>query len=339
MHYDLFVRNCHQVYLADIRRIRAARSLAVGAVTRCAIKKFKPSRLFPSPELPASSTKVITSGPAVASNPCLQEISVLKFISSLKLPDSCALTPTVEFESADYFGVCPVGRRVSGAGIAAAECLPSRRNIFELLHLLVHLHSRDIFHRDLRRDNLLLVGGNIQTHQSSSAANISTGQLGARSNSRLMLIDFGSCTRGRGVAVPYSGAFRQASVAVLRHLASHGPAPYRFSVADELESTVHTVFSWIFPDLVAESLQTLDPLSPSDAATAARFWQRWMSEGVWLEAVHAAERGKYVDVARLLCLVLPGESANADDNAFDVRAALVALQTEIGELASRAGNV
>jgi hypothetical protein len=187
----------------------------------------------------------------------------------------------------------------------------------------------------LRRDNLLLVDGNTQSRQSSSAANSSSGHLGAHSNTRLMLIDFGSCTRGRGVTVTYNGAFRQASVAVLRHLASHGPAPYRFSVADELESVVHTVFSWIFPDLVAESLESLDPLAAGDAATAATCWEHWMSAGVWRKAVRAAQRGSYVDVAKLLCLVLPGELTNRDDQAFDVGAALELLQKELDELAQQ----
>jgi hypothetical protein len=308
--FIVYIALC-QVYLADVLRNTAGNSVAAGdavnTTTRCAIKKFKHFNSFPFLEHPASSS--VTSA-------CLEEISVLKFLSALRLPDACALTPTVVLEGADYFAVSPVGRCVSPSSSGASDCLPSRRNIFELLHLLMHLHMHGIFHRDVRRENVLLVAGDAQ----SSSANART---------RLMLIDFGSCTRGRDVSVPYSGAFRQASVAVLRHLAANRAVPYCFSVADELESTVHTIFSWIFPALVAESLEILDPLAAGHAATAATCWERWTSQGLWFEAVQAARLGDYVGVARLLCLVLPGA---LDESGFDVQAALAAMKKEFDAL-------
>lgn len=114
--------------------------------------------------------------------------------------------------------------------------------------------------------------------------------------------------------LPYSGAFTQASVSVLRHLAglpatsasattasaiaparaiirdeSSGDvsvevnpasarlssAPYAFTAADELESVVHTVFTLIHPKLIGDALADWEQRCPRSRAHATALAAFW----------------------------------------------------------------
>ena len=139
---------------------------------------------------------------------------------------------------------------------------------------------------------------------------------------------------------PYLGAFTQASVSVLRHLAGLPPAadasaaavraispssasasanadesahlsaaPYAFTAADELESVVHSMFTLIHPQLIRDALgewMQRCPRSRAHAAALSAFWQQSMRAGAWRDAVDAARRVDYAACAEALCRVLPG---------------------------------
>ena len=111
-----------------------------------------------------------------------------------------------------------------------------------------------------------------------------------------LLIDFAAAVE-QGEQGQYFGALSHASISVLEALAQSN-SHIVFTVADELESLVHTVFTFISPHQIANMI--LDTDERTKAATLIRFWNEAMSPRHWQEAICAARAAQYDTLTEVL---------------------------------------
>ena len=105
-----------------------------------------------------------------------------------------------------------------------------------------------------------------------------------------LLIDFAAAVK-IDVQVQYSGALSHACIPVLEALA-RSDSNITFSIADELESLVHTVFTFISPHQLG-SLVWDDIDENLKAAKLIEFWNYAMSPRLWQVALIAARAARY----------------------------------------------
>ncbi len=216
-----------------------------GAQT-CAVKYFR--RNSQSVTLTQSSSSSAAS--AAALNPLLAEVDLLRFVSSLELSPTCALTPTVVFACDTFFGMTPVGRHflvdpATGAAVDSSSSsatgalalgekiavrLPHRRHIFELMRLLMNLHKNGVFHRDIRPSNILLVEAASVRVAGSVAANSSLSTAFSSSKAESVVIPLASSSSSSVFATAAVSTSLSASAASSATSASDfaaGAAPSR----------------------------------------------------------------------------------------------------------------
>lgn len=206
-----------------------------------------------------SAIKVLKSG----YDP-LCEVQVLRFLNKEKFPN----VPVYVVHDDNSLIIRPVCKRIDD-GFLASHAL-------QLLHLLKRIHNLNIYHRDVRPENILL----------------------DTDNNIPILVDWGSSIqypKHRNDEVPYEGTITFASPDILTNDFDY----YKPKASDDLHSFIRTIYILRNPS----NMPTIPNGDFSLKAQAIReYWSDKLDGRLWKEMVDAASEENY-DLLEKCCYV------------------------------------
>lgn len=180
---------------------------------------------------------------------------ILEDLGKIIGPEEVGIVPTLvmsgDRDDLHFIVLNEVGQRIEPHKLTSVLAT-------QVLYVLQAMHNRGLRHRDVRPDNILLVGG------------------------KAMLIDFAyCCTEGPS---EYSGARHFVSPAVAKHLVSlmsgHGERCYRFTRSDDLHSLIRVCAihaNEALREAVYNVSERLNTVKTSSEAAAQILWDQFFA--------------------------------------------------------------
>lgn len=211
-----------------------------------------------------------------------QELMIYHLIQSFEPCENISKL-VYESENGRELGIAPVGNSIDLRGISDHFTLSAI--LADVLHGITWLHSHGIIHRDIRRDNIIVVSQDVG---------------GSRKLLRGKIIDFGAAISVRPgetehIDQDYVGGY----ICCPRELIGDIRRTYTPRPADDLLAWVMLVNFLVFPNGVPFMHSQLVAGPSAEADKLTQYWHRLMASDIWGPFVRAAET-EGADQAELL---------------------------------------